>query len=106
MEQQGSVELDVGIQSTVRLVFTKQAQRCGLDAPGQLVETLIATAGKKALCRFGQNVGARITHAVHTMSESHEAFAPIKPLADNCFRAVRSPNFEDHVQRRTWSPAM
>src|SRR5262249_17540720 len=99
VQQQGSIELDVGVQSPVRFVFLQQTQCGSLNTTDQFVKAAVAATGKETFGCMGKNVGTGITHAVDAMSKSHEALTAIKSGANHRLRALRSADFEDHVQR-------
>ena len=106
VQQQCSVELDIGVEPPLRLAFTEQTKRGAFDAPRQVVKAPIAAACIELLGGVGQDIRARIAHSVDAMSESHEALAPIQLGADDGFRALGRADFEHHVERRTGRAAM
>src|SRR5712691_9628219 len=100
MQQERRVELDIGIDSTLWLAFAEQTKRGGLDLPREVVEALIAPARIEALGGPTKDIGTRVTDSVDAVSESHEALAPIQFRENEGVRALGSPDFKHHVQRR------
>src|SRR5689334_22938852 len=98
MQQQSSVELDVGIEPAIGPVLPQQAKRGLFYRLGESIKLLIAPMCVKAPGRFSQHVGSRITNFVDAMAESHEPLAAIELGAKNGFGALRHANLEDHVE--------
>src|SRR5207253_6032463 len=101
VQQECRVELDIGVEATLRLALPQQPQRGGFDLLRQMIETLVATARIEALRGLGQHIRARVPHPVDAMPESHEALAPIELGADDRFRALGRADFKDHVECRS-----
>src|SRR5947199_17073 len=103
VEQEGGVELDVGVQPPVRLALAQQAQGRDLDRAGELVQLLVPAMAIETLRRRGQHVRSRIAHPVDAVAEAHQPLAPGQLLPQHRLGPLRTADLEDHVQRRAGS---
>ena len=81
VEEERRIKLDVGLQPPPGLVLLEQAKRGRLDLARERVEMHVAGAGEQSFSGDGENIGARITHFVHAVTETHQ------PITGLDFRA-------------------
>src|SRR6516225_11323407 len=102
VQQQRSVELYVGIEPPVRLVFSQEAERRGFDAEGKLVQLPVASRLIKPRRGLCEHVRAGIANTVDAMSESHQPLTEIQFCANHSIGALRLGDFEDHIEGGSW----
>ena len=104
MEEEGGVELDVGLQAATGLVLFEQAQRDCLHAARQVVQRV--ASAEHRLRRGGQDVGARIADFVDAVAEAHQPLARLDLPAQHLLGARDLGDLEDHVERGTGRAAV
>ena len=108
-EEEGGVELDIGLKAPAGLVFFEDFEGSFLDVHGQGVQvvfTVVVFAVEEGARRARKDVGPRISYAIHGVSETHEPFTRFEFFPKPGFGVVGIADRFEHGNDRSRRPAV